>query len=207
MYHSRNLSTGTGSSPHRWLAYDPARSQSLLEEAGWRIGDRGGVRERDGVEFAFNMIVENRYQAAAVYVQDKLAEVGIRAEITSLEWGVLWDRVEARDFDVAVNYIWVSPDDPDAGLEIMFGEESLIGYHNPHVIALVNEALEATTPRRLDTIYQQLAPIMQEEQPVTFLTFGTEMYVAHDRIKGLSSPFRANPLWHAGRLWIEGDEP
>ncbi len=69
-----------------------------------------------------------------------------------------------------------------------------------------NDALEATTPQRLDTIYQELAPIIQEEQPVTFLSFGTEMYMAHKRVKGLSSPFRANPLWYAGHLWIEQDE-
>ncbi len=83
----------------------------------------------------------------------------------------------------------------------------MIGYRNPHVIELVNDALEATTPERLDTIYQELAPIIQEEQPVTFLTFGTEMYVAHRRVKGLSSPFRVNPIWSASHLWIEQDEP
>ncbi len=189
------------------LAYDPALARRLLDDAGWHDVDGDGVLQRDAEVLSFNMIVENRYQAAAVYVQDKLAEVGIRAEITSLEFSVLWDRTYARDFEVAINYLWVSPDDPDSGLEIIFGEHSLIGYRNPQVIELVNDALEATTPERLDTIYQELAPIIQEEQPVTFLTFGTEMYVAHRRVKGLSSPFRANPFWYAGHLWIEQDEP
>ena len=87
----------------------------------------------------------------------------------------------------------------------MFGESSFIGYRNSRVTELVNAALEATTPQGLDTIYQELAPIMQEEQPVTFLSFGTEMYVARGRVKGLSSPFRANPIWAAGHLWLENE--
>ena len=55
-------------------------------------------------------------------------------------------------------------------------------------------------------IYQELAPIVQQEQPFTFLVFGVETYVAHRRIKGLSSPFRANLPWIAGSLWIEDEE-
>ena len=55
-------------------------------------------------------------------------------------------------------------------------------------------------------IYQELASIVQQEQPFTFLVFGVETYVVHRRIKGLSSPFRANLVWIAGSLWIEDDE-
>lgn len=88
-------------------------------------------------------------------------------------------------------------------MDIVFGENSLIGYRNPRVVELVNNALEATAPQSLDAIYEELAPIIREEQPATFLILGTEIYAAHKRIKGLSSPFRANPLWSAGHLWIE----
>jgi ABC-type transport system substrate-binding protein len=85
----------------------------------------------------------------------------------------------------------------------MYGENSMIGYHNPRVIELVDAALETTSPDTLDVIYRQLAPILQREQPVTFLGFPTEIYIANSRIKGFSSPFRANPIWSAGHLWIE----
>lgn len=188
------------------LEYDPARARRLLEAAGWRDPDGDGVRGRDGEAFGFKLIVENRYRPVAVYVQDKLGKVGLRVEITSLDFGAIQERISASDFQVAMGYLWVSPNDPDAGLEIVFGENSLIGYRNPQVVELVNEALEATSTESLDAIYSRLAPIIQEEQPVTFLSFGTEMYIAHRRVRGLSSPFRGNPLWAAGHLWLE-DEP
>jgi peptide/nickel transport system substrate-binding protein len=185
------------------LPYDQDLARRLLEEAGWRDSDGDGIREQDGAEFKFAMIVENRYQPVAIYVQHKLGEVGIRVEITMLDRSVLQERTDAAEFEVAMNYFWVSPDDPDAGLDIVFGENSLIGYRNPRVVELVNNALEATAPQSLDAIYEELAPIIQEDQPVTFLILGTEIYAAHRGVKGLSSPFRANPLWSAGHLWIE----
>ncbi len=185
------------------LAYDPALARRLLEEAGWGDADGDGVRERDGEEFSFPLIVGERYQPAAVYVQHKLAEVGVRVEITTLEFSAYWERVSAAEFEAAIAWVWASPDDPDMGLEVAFGEDSGIGYHNPRVIELVGAALAATDPQSLDSIYRELAPIIQEEQPYTFLFFGVEIYVAHRRIKGLSSPFRANPFWSAGHLWIE----
>ena len=186
------------------LAYDPALARRLLEEAGWRDGDGDGVRERDGEEFSFPLIVAERYQPAAVYVQHKLGEVGVEVKITTLDRSVVWERTyETRDFEVAIAGVWASPDDPDMGLEVMMGKNSAIGFHNARATELVSAAMEATDLESLGSIYRELAPIIQEEQPYTFLIFGVETYVAHRRIKGLSSPFRANPLWSAGHLWIE----
>ena len=185
------------------LRFDPALSKRLLGEAGWHDANGDGLRERGGEEFSFRLIVQNRYLPAALYVQDRLAAIGLQAEITPLEYGALDERIKAGDFQAAMGYLWVSPHDPDAGLERMFGENSFIGWREPRVLQLVNAAVTATTPSFLDSIYRELAPIVREQQPVTFLTFGTEMYVAHRRVRGLSSPFRANPIWSAGHLWLE----
>ncbi len=189
------------------LPYDPGLARRLLEEAGWRDENGDGVRERGGEEFRFPMIVAERYQPVAVYVQHKLGKVGIQMEITTLESSTVWERTyKARDFEVALYYVWISPDDTDMGLDVMMGENSAIGFHNPQATALVNAALEATDLESLGAIYRELAPIVQVEQPFTFLTFGVETYVAHRRIKGLSSPFRANPLRNARHLWIEDEK-
>lgn len=185
------------------LAYDPAQSRRLLDSAGWRRTDGDGVRERNGTELAFQMIVEDRHLPAAVYVENALRAVGLEAEIIPLEFATVRERISAGDFQAAIGYLWVSPHDPDAGLEVVFGANSVIGWHDERVIDLVDAALEVTTPEALDSVYRQLAPIFQDEQPVTFLTFGTEMYIAHRRVLGLSSPFRANPIWAAGHLRIE----
>jgi peptide/nickel transport system substrate-binding protein len=188
------------------LPYDQVLARRLLEQAGWRDENGDGVRERDGEEFRFPMIVAERYQSMAVYVQHKLSQVGIQVEITTLDSSTAWERTYTdRDFETALYYVWITPADVDMGLKVMMGENSAIGFHNPQAAELVNAALEATNLKTLGAIYQELAPIVQEEQPFTFLAFGVETYVAHRRVKGLSTPFRASPLRSAGRLWIEDE--
>ena len=186
------------------LPYDPALARRLLDEVGWHDTDGDGTVERDGAELRFPLIVSQRYQSIAVYVQHMLREVGVAVEITTLESGAMWDRTyEGGDFAVALYYVWINPDDPDMGLEVMMGADSKIGFHDPRAIALVDAAMDATNPLTLDSIYRELAPLVQEEQPFTSLVFGVEAYAAHRRVKGLSSPFAANPLWAAAHLWIE----
>ena len=188
------------------LAYDPELARRLLEEAGWRDVEGDGVRERENREFRFEMIVPERRQPLAVYVQQQLSRVGVQVEILTLDRGAHWERTyETQNFEVSLGYVWISPDDTDMGLVVMLGEDSKIGYHNPEVIRLVNAAHEASDGETLGAIYRELAPIVQQEQPFTFLIFGVEAYVAHRRVKGLSSPFRANALWSVGYLWIEDD--
>jgi hypothetical protein len=46
-------------------------------------------------------------------------------------------------------------------------------------------------------------PIIQEEQPWTYLIITVMPYVAHRRVRGLSTPFRANVVQMAEHLWIE----
>lgn len=185
------------------LAYDTVLAKRLLADAGWRDNNGDNVLERAGHDFRVPMIVPDRYQPGAVYVQQQLARLGIQIEITTLEGRALAARTRAGDFDLAMSGVTVNPDDPDQGLEILLGRNSRLNYDNPEVVALIDMALAATTPEALDTAYARLAPIIQTDQPFTFLTFGTEMNIAHRRIRGLRSPFMANPLTQLDRLWIE----
>ena len=126
------------------LPYDPALARRLLEEARWRDENGDGVRERDARELRFPVIVSERYLPVAVYVQQKLKEVGIRAEITTLESGTLHELTYGGDFAVdaaAIAWVWISPDDDDMGLEVMMGENSTIGASTAHGL------LSWSTPR------------------------------------------------------------
>jgi hypothetical protein len=49
-------------------------------------------------------------------------------------------------------------------------------------------------------------PGHSRDVPYTYLTQAVETYVAHRRVKGLSTPFRANVYWDVEHLWIE-EEP
>ena len=49
-------------------------------------------------------------------------------------------------------------------------------------------------------------PIFQADLPMTFLDPYVEITVAHRRVRGLSSPYRADPTENMDDLWLE-DEP
>ena len=183
------------------LPYDRELASKLLDQAGWRDLDGDGVRERDGREFRFSLIVDSEWQAAAVYVEAQLRQAGIRMDITTLETGVARGRMRVGEFDAALELLWSSVD----VLVHFFGEDSPIGYRNARVTQLLDAAQNTRNPDEMDEIFHGLMSVFGEDLPFTYLVLNVETYVAHRRVKGLSTPFRANPLWSVEHLWIEDE--
>ncbi len=182
------------------LPYDRELASKLLDQAGWRDLDGDGVRERDGREFRFPLIVGSDWQEAAVYVEAQLRQVGIRMDITTVEPRVAYGRMKAGEFDAAaLEILWSDVDN----LVHFFGKDSPIGYRNARVAQLLDAAQTTQNPDEMDEIFRGLMTIFREDLPFTYLVLNVETYVAHRRVKGLSSPFRANPLWSVEHLWIE----
>ena len=187
------------------LPFDPEQAKRLLDQAGWRDRDGDGVREREAEELTFSTIVNAEWTPAAVYVQENLRRVGVRMEITTLDGSVVRERVREGAFEAAIHYIWTMPA-VERGLLQMFGENSPLGFSNARVIELLEAAQLTMDPDEKDAIYRELTPIFQAELPMTFLTLEVETYVAHRRIKGFSTPFRANPTRAMEYLWIEDED-
>jgi peptide/nickel transport system substrate-binding protein len=185
------------------IPYDPDQAARLLEEAGWRDRNGDGVRERDGQELTFTVLVWDEWRRAAVFLQDQYARVGARMEIDLMDWRVGIPRVRAGDFEAAIAYFWGMIPERERGLIPMFGEESLLGWRNPEVIELVHRLATLTDPREVDDVYTQLQLHFLRDVPYTYLTLAVETYVAHRRVKGLSTPFRANAYWYVEHLWID----
>jgi ABC-type transport system substrate-binding protein len=61
-------------------------------------------------------------------------------------------------------------------------------------------------PDSMDAIYAELSSIIRDDLPYTYLTMNVMTYIADRRVKGLSSPFRANPVWNAEHPWIEEED-
>ncbi len=182
--------------------YDRGLAGKLLDQAGWRDLDGNGVRKRDGREFSFALMVDSEWQAAAVYVQAQLRQVGIRMDITVLEGRALSNRMRAGEFDAALELVWSEIDD----LVRLSGKDSPIGYRNARVTQLLAAAQNTRNPDEMDEIFRGLMTVFGEDMPFTFLVLSVETYVAHRRVKGLSTPFRANPLWSVEHLWLEDED-
>ncbi len=187
------------------LPYDPAAAKRLLREAGWRDEDGDGLRERDGEQFRFETIVRagDELEHAAVYVQSQLRRVGIQMDVKVLDVSVVRERLRSGDFHATIHRMGNQASGD--GHLAWFGEDSRIGWHNPRVAELLHAAELAIDPDEQDRIYRELMPMFQAELPATFLEPQVETFVAHRRLRGLSSPFWANPLQNMDYLWLEDE--
>jgi peptide/nickel transport system substrate-binding protein len=188
------------------LPYDPEQAKQLLDEAGWRDGDGDGVRERDGRPFRFALLTPSGWPmrgGEAVYIQSQLRRVGIDVEVHTIQFSLVRQRMKASEFEAALNFQNASLDSP-SGILAFFGEESIIGYANPDVIALLQELQRAIDPDEIDRIHAQLAPFFEADLPVTYLYPGFQTSVATRRVRGLSSPFRTDPVRYMDELWLDG---
>lgn len=188
------------------LPYDLTPAKAVLESAGWRDHDGDGVRERAGKNFRFTAVVQpdQSFSRAAVFIQAQLRAAGMQMDISTMEARVASERVKRGDFDAA---IWIVNNavEGDGGHGDYFGTDSRIGYSNARVAALLDSARVALDPRDMNRFYSALVPIFDTELPVTFLYPLVRTTVAHRRVKGLSAPYREDPLWYAGELWLEGE--
>jgi peptide/nickel transport system substrate-binding protein len=186
------------------LPYDPEQAKQLLNEAGWQDRDGDGVRERGGRPFRFTLLApgDRGREGEAVYVQSQLRRVGIDVEIQTMDWLLVRQRVQGSQFEAGL-FIVTASLDSGMGIRRGFGEESFTGYANRDVIALLDELESTLDPNQVDRIYRQLAPYFEADLPVTFLYPNMWTSVAARRVRGLSSPYRADPLQYMDELWLE----
>lgn len=87
------------------LPYDPEQAKRLFDEAGWFEVKKDGVRENNGREFRFSLLVRPEETLGAVYIQDQFRKVGIRMEIVTLDRSVLKARRRSGEFDACLSRI------------------------------------------------------------------------------------------------------
>jgi peptide/nickel transport system substrate-binding protein len=187
------------------VPHDTAAARRLLAEAGWTV-DAGGTWIREGEPLAFTALVlmeDAILQTAAIHVQDQLRDLGVPLELVPLEPAVLRERREAGDFEAIIGEVGTWP----RALERQFGSESYLGYRNGNANALIERARSSIDPDEMDALYGELGAILRQDLPMTALFPDFEMHVAHRRVRGLSSPWRAVPFRHMEEVWLEEDDP
>jgi ABC-type transport system substrate-binding protein len=88
----------------------------------------------------------------------------------------------------------------------MFGRNAPSGYSDPKISDLLETAAKTIDPNKLDNLYLKIQQILARDVPCTFLLPTATTSIVHCRVKGLSSPDRADPLGELASLWIEEQE-
>ncbi|HLZ28739.1 MAG TPA: ABC transporter substrate-binding protein [Chloroflexota bacterium] len=170
------------------IAYDPAASGKLLDEAGWAINPATGVRERDGnplkLRIHYGPPGNKQREQIATIVQQQLKNVGIELEIIPEDFNAFLDRTgKTHDFDLTVAG-WGAGIDPHASrnLWVSDGGQNETGFQNPEVDRLYDQAVRVYDQSERKKFYSQIQKLIAQEQPYVFLWENESLFDLNNRI-------------------------
>lgn len=94
------------------IAYDPARANKALDDAGWAMGG-DGVRSKDGTRLSVKLWTQSDsfFRRLSEVVQAQLKAVGVEAEIVTFDSAAIRDQYKTGAHQMAVrSYLWDNAD-------------------------------------------------------------------------------------------------
>lgn len=160
--------------------YDPAKTASLLEAAGYKKGGDGFVTNKDGSPIKLTIMVPtgwSDWEAARDVIVSSLKASGINAEARIVDYNGLVDARNNGDFDLVVNNEVQLSNTPWTYYDYMFRMPLMEGsgknrnygsYENPDAWALVQQLdkTPVTDVAAMQAITSKLQKISLTEMPV-----------------------------------------
>ncbi len=167
--------------------YDVAKAKALLKEAG--------VQEGTEVTL-WSMPVQRPYnpnsRRIAEMIQSDWAKVGIKAKITSFEWGEYLAGIRKGEHDAAL-YGWMSDNgDPDNFADTLLACDSIktgsnaARWCNKDYDSLVKKARLVSEPGARAALYEQAQEIFYRQAPWIALANGKTFYATRSNVSGYS---------------------
>lgn len=188
--------------------YDPARSNRLLDEAGYRRG-------RDGVRFDLKLIYHATgaaLPALAEIARNNWKDVGARVTLEPVERQVYIEKVYGKqDFDVNIHPI-TTAGDPAMGIARFYETTKDVrpftnptGYSNPRLDQLFDRGAQAPDRAERARYYREAQKVIAEDLPTANLIDRQEIDVASAKFRGIWKSLFAFSLWD--EVWWTGGAP
>ena len=176
--------------------FDPVKAKQLLKEAG----------VKEGTEIVlWAMPVQRPYnpnaRLMAEMLQSDWSKIGIKAKITSYEWGEYIKRSKGGE-NGAMLIGWSGDNgDPDNWLGTLFGCDSLEGNNfskwcNPDYDKLVKAAKATTDIAERTRLYKEAQQIIKQQVPMTPIAHSTVFQPMRKNVEDFKiSPFGLNSFY------------
>ncbi len=173
--------------------YNPARAKALLAEAGWKDTDGDGTVDKAGQPFSFTILTnqgnEERKKIAEL-IQQRLREIGVAAEIRTLEWAAfIKEFIKKRRFEAIILGwgIGLDPDQFDVWHSSKIGPDELnhISYANPEADRMLEQGRASCKREERKKYYDRFQEILAEDQPIVFLYFRDSLPAVASRVHGI----------------------
>jgi peptide/nickel transport system substrate-binding protein len=185
--------------------YDPQKAESMLDEAGWKKGS-DGVRTKDGVRFAFEIItnVGNKTRESGIQVlSESWRKIGVQATPRLIQFTQYIDTANTRDFDMVLGGIAadVDPDLSQIYKSTVIGKGlNRMGYRNPELDKLLDKAVQVVDQNKRKQIYAQVQQTLMRDLPTGMLVWPLSHYGVSKRVQGFGlGPFNR----YESRPWLK----
>ena len=148
------------------LDHDPEAARTLLEDAGWTLGE-DGIREKDGeplvvrfTQLATVKVSENE----ALQARAQLEEVGIRLDIVTVPIARFGATLTAREFEI-IAFSWVGTPYPFSNLHQIYGtgsESNFAQLSLPEVDALIERIAVETDLAERTSLANEIDALLWE---------------------------------------------
>ena len=178
--------------------YNPNLSRELLQNAGYRLDEKGMFRSTTGDLLSFNIVTTQGSQSSkqvAQMLQHYFKEIGIEVSIQLLEWSsflkILHNPIDPKAYDL-VMLGWVfdifDPDDSYTMWHSSLYPEggNVNGFSDPVVDMLLEEGRRTQKQSDRYLIYQKLFKRLADQVPYLFLFHAKSNIAVRDWVHGLS---------------------
>lgn len=157
--------------------YDRQLAERLLNEAGWVDTDGDGLRDKDGVPFDIEILLNqgkgNIGEGLGLMMKEDLESMGVRVNFRRLEWASLLEHIDDRKFDMySLSYATDIESDPYPSFHCTQWADkgqNTTGYCNPEADRLIERIRrEVDIPKRR-ALHWKLHELLHEDSATLFL--------------------------------------
>lgn len=185
---------------------DLAKARGLLDTAGWKPGS-DGIRAKDGVRFSFEVITNKGAKTREAVVQvlaEQWKQIGVECTPKLIQFSEYVKTRQTRDFDMVMGGITfgVDPSDINSQYEAKFIGKGAnrMGYNNPQVDSLLEQALTITDQSQRKDIYVKVQKLIMDDLPVGPLTLPKSLWGISKRVQNFNvGPFNR----YGARPWLK----
>lgn len=169
------------------LGADVAQAEALLEEAGLHREAPDGPRSQGGRPLRLQLLVpagSSEALGVARRMVDNLGRAGIRLDPEVLDLAALQGRLRRSAFDAALlSYAWTGAEGPELGPLLRHGGGlAFTGAETGELDGLLDALHRAADPERRRQLAAQLAALLLDSAPLSFLYRPRQLLLADQRL-------------------------
>lgn len=173
--------------------FDTAKAESMLEEAGWTMGNNG-IREKDGQPMVLSLLYNSdsvTEKTISEYLQSEYGKLGIQLDIKGEEEQSYRDNMKAGNFDMVFNICWGTPYDPQSSLAAMrqpvYGDYAAqLGLEDKAEIdQAITDILVSTDEEERQKLYTFVLTRLHEDAVYIPLTYECNKAIHTSALKGV----------------------